>query len=245
MKSPSTPRRRGFTLLETVIAIGVLAVLLSGFMVVFTPAAEGIRKSINVEQAGRMTSALEQELVTLRGDIETSDYKTGFNKAYEWIQDSTKVGEALLVYQYRGALGGNPRADGTPEPVPSVTNKLPGKDYVVVPMVRRKSDNANLPADLAAIEGSVFVVKCTQLLFETGADGKVELKPGTPGKITDPTGQDPSTSGDDYPDAVIAFSAEFHLMPARTAEYFSSPAFTTKFSRLQTPVFTRNLAVRR
>jgi prepilin-type N-terminal cleavage/methylation domain-containing protein len=40
---------RGFTLLETVIAIGVLAVLLTGFIIVFAPAAEGIKKSINVQ----------------------------------------------------------------------------------------------------------------------------------------------------------------------------------------------------
>jgi prepilin-type N-terminal cleavage/methylation domain-containing protein len=59
MKSKPNSRFRGFTLLETVIAIGVLAVLLTGFMVVFAPAADGIRKSINVQQADRMGSTLE------------------------------------------------------------------------------------------------------------------------------------------------------------------------------------------
>ena len=54
MKTPSHPydlpklRSVGaFTLMETVIAIGVLAVLLTGFMAVFTPAAQGIRRSIS------------------------------------------------------------------------------------------------------------------------------------------------------------------------------------------------------
>jgi prepilin-type N-terminal cleavage/methylation domain-containing protein len=240
MKPNSISRPRGFTLLETVIAIGVLAVLLSGFMVVFTPAAEGIRKSINVQQADRLASAVEQELVTLRGATQASDYKTGFNKSYEWIKESNTVGTALLVYQYRGELNGNARSDGTPEPVASIKNKVPGKDYVVVPMVRQRNDTQNLRNDLDAVEGPVFLVKCTQLIFDGG-----ELKPGTAGQIKDPKGTDPSTSGDDYPEAVIAFSAEFHLMPSRSADYFSGNGFTQKFPTVKNPVFTRNLAVRR
>src|SRR6186997_3210493 len=102
MKPNSTSCPRGFTLLETVIAIGVLAVLLTGFMVVFTPAAEGIRKSINVQQADRLASALEQELVTLHD----KSYPTGFDKSYEWIKDSDKAASALMVYQYRGQIQG-------------------------------------------------------------------------------------------------------------------------------------------
>ena len=46
--------RGGFTLMETVIAIGVLAVLLTAFLAVFTPAAQGIRKAISAEDADRL-----------------------------------------------------------------------------------------------------------------------------------------------------------------------------------------------
>jgi prepilin-type N-terminal cleavage/methylation domain-containing protein len=236
MKPSATCRQRGFTLLETVIAIGVLAVLLTGFMVVFAPAADGIRKSINVQQADRMASALEQELVTLRN----KDFATGFNKAFDWIKNENGATDALLVYQYRGKISSLRTDDKTPEPEPSLKDKLPGKDYVVVPMVRRRSDT-NLAKDLEAVEGSVYLVKCTQLIFSGGQ----LITNTTPKTIKDPKTGTVAASADVYPEAVIAFSAEFHMLPAKTASYIAGSAFTTKFGNAKNPVFTRNLAVRR
>jgi len=240
-----TRRRRGFTLLETVIAIGVLAVLLSGFMVVFTPAAEGIRKSINVQQADRLTSAVERELSTLRRT--SSGFATGFDKAYDWIEKSKTAGSALLVYQYRAKLTGTPRGDGTMEPQVSINNMLPGKDYVVVPMVRQLGDNndAELKADLDAIEGALYLVKCTQLVFDTGSGGLIASTSNT---IVDP--KNASTGGgggaNNYPEAVIAFSADFYQLSAKSMNYLNGTEFKTKkFPNLRNPVFSRNLAVRR
>lgn len=240
MKSHSSRLRPGFTLLETVIAIGVLAVLLTGFMVVFAPAADGIRKSINVQQADRFASTLEEELVTPRvGTSGQPDFKTGFDKSFEWIMRSNAAATALVAYQYRGALN-NPRQDGTPTPVASSASSIPGKDYVVVSMVRRKSDT-NFAADLRAVEGAVYMIKCNQLVF--GANGMVV---GTAGVIRDPKLNGAAVNlPDAYPEAVIAFAAEFHIMPSKDPAFFSGPAFTTKFPNFRNPVFTRNLAVRR
>ncbi len=247
MKNPTKSNfRSGFTLLETVIAIGVLAVLLTGFMVVFAPAAAGIRQSINVQQADRLASALEQELVTFRkGDesgLPSKTNYTGFDKAFDWIMKSNSNADAILVYQYRGQLTGY-RDDGTPEPEPNVQGKLPGENYVVVPMARRKSDPRFIQ-DLAAVEGSVYLVKCTQLVFGTGNAG---LTLGTPGQIRNPKGGGGGNlnQADDYPEAVIAFAAEFHMLPSKAESYFTGAAFTQKFNEVRNPVFTRNLAVRR
>jgi prepilin-type N-terminal cleavage/methylation domain-containing protein len=227
-------RKSGFSLIETVIAIGVLAVLLTGFMVVFAPAAAGIRKSISVQEADRLASTLEQELVTSR----QGDPVPGFSKAFEWIKSSDNVNNALLVYQYRGSLS-SLRPDGTPAPVAAAGDNLPGKDYAVVTMVRRKNDS-KFNEDLEAVEGGVYLVKCTQVVFNSG-----ELKTGTAGKIVDP--KNPGTdaaSADVYPEAVIAFSAEFYALPGKRAGYFDG-AFTQNFTKFKNPVFTRNLAVRR
>jgi prepilin-type N-terminal cleavage/methylation domain-containing protein len=238
MKPSQPARKRGFSLIETVIAIGVLAVLLTGFMIVFAPAAAGIRKAINVQEADRLATTLEQELVTFRtGDQGVN----GFGKAFTWIKESNAPANALLIYQYRGSLSSK-RPDATPEPVPTIGDKLPGKDYTVQTMVRRKSDPKFLE-DLNAVEGSVYVVKCTQLVFNTGTG---ELKPGTVGQIQDPKNPGtPSPNADAYPEAVIAFAAEFHALPSKTPAYLSGTQFTTKFPNLKNPVFTRNLAVRR
>lgn len=224
--------------METVIAIGVLAVLLTGFIAVFAPAAEGIRKSINVQDADRLASTLEKELVTLRTGQGSASIKTGFDKSFEWIGKSNTDAEAIFVYQYRGNTS-SLRSDGTANPVTS-SNGTPGEAYIVQPMARRKSDPL-LVADLAALEGNIFVVKCTQLVFKAG-----ELQNGTAGQIVDPknTATVAATSAA-YPEAVIAFSAEFYSLPSRTVSYISSATFNTRFPTLKNPVFTRNLAVRR
>lgn len=232
-----------FTLLETVIAIGVLAVLLTGFMVVFAPAAAGIRKSINVQEADRLTSALEQELVNARPN-EPGTFKIGFDKAYSWIENSKTSTNAILVYQYRAEIG-SIRPDNTPKPLATVTNKQPGKDYVVVPMARRLSDPV-FKDDLPAIEGGVYLVKCTQLVFDKTTGGTGGLILSTSAKIIDPKASGAAVTGStDYPEAVIAFSADFYSLPAKSSSFFTGSAFTTAFTKAKTPVFTRNLAVRR
>ncbi len=238
---------RGFSLIETVIAIGVVAVLLSGFLIVFAPAAKGIKDSINSKSAARLVNTLEQELVSLRGAAQTTEFSTGFDKAFEYIKDSNQAGTAILVYKYRASLSVNRASDGTPEPVASLNNQIPGQDYVVRNMMRRVGD-PEFTLDIPAIEGPVYVVKCTQLV--NNATG--ELVNGTPGEISnadDPlTTQDESTqqanNSGEYNRAVIPFVADFYSLPSRSTGFFSSQ-FGTLFPNLSRPAFSRNLAVRR
>ena len=238
MTTRSPSRRHGFTLLETVIAIGVLAVLLTAFMYAFGPAMTGIRRAINIQEADRLASTLEIELTTLRTGQQTNDIKTGFDKSFQWIKQANDPLNALVVYQYRGDPSRH-RADSTLEPV-TKTGGVAGKDFIVQPMVRRLSDPLFLK-DIQALEGVVFFIKCTQLIYNKGQG----LVAGSPGAINDPQDGTPVGTPDDYKEAVIAFSAEFYSMPANNESYFTGPAFKTRFKTVKQPIFARNLAVRR
>jgi len=250
MKPQLSVRNRGFTLLETVIAIGVLAVLLTGFMFVFAPAAAGIKKAISAQEADRLTTALEQELVTLRTGSDTET--TGFAKAFNRIMKSTNKDTALMVYQYRADLTAPPRSDGTPPAVASLTDangkltKQPGKDYILQPMVRLCSDSAFKNSDLAATEGTVYYVKCTQLIF-TG--GSLTPNPNLTAGIVDPNNPGTSYSSSDatppYPDGTIAFKADFYPLPNKNAASFTTTLNAAFGKTALPPLFSRNLAVRR
>lgn len=236
MNQFSSFRKRGFTLVETVIAIGVLAVLLTGFMIVFAPAAAGIRRAISIQEADRLKTTAEQELVTLRNG---NNFDSGFNKAFDWIKESHTAGDALLVYQYRADLA-SVRTDGTGNPVPDVSDKLAGVNYAVKSMMRRKSDPEFLK-DLPAVEGRVYLVKCTQLAF----DGAGTLTLATPGEIRDPqNGGAPADNADNYPSAAIAFAADFYAIPSKSPSYFNAK-FNEFFQSPGRPIFSRNMAVRR
>jgi prepilin-type N-terminal cleavage/methylation domain-containing protein len=253
MKTSSHPGRRGFTLAETVIAIGILSVLLTGFIVVFTPAADGIRKSINSQQADRLTSTLEQELVTLRTGESSSMIATGFDKAFKLIQDSmvSSSPEVVFVYQYRGDLKAALRTDGTYSAY-SGNSGVVGADFTVVSMARRRikldgSTDSDFEQDLSALEGRVFAVKMTQLVFSTGSG----LTLATTGTIADPTPDptnDPPLTGNTaagrYQEAVIAFSADFFSLPSSSYSYLKTGGAFSPV-KLKNPMFSRNLAVRR
>jgi prepilin-type N-terminal cleavage/methylation domain-containing protein len=240
MNSTHSRTRRGFTLMETVIAIGVLALLLTAFLAVFGPATTGLRKAISVQEADRLAAALERELVTLRPGGTGEDYTTGFDKAYKWIEQVSDGGETVMLYQYRGTPT-EMREDGTMEPY-TEGGGVAGKDFVVQPMVRLRSDSLFLE-DLKALDGRIFAAKLTQLEFNGG-----QLKKREGGGINpDPnnTGESLGGSGSDaYVEAVIAFAAEFFIVPNSSPEYVQQGG---KFdpNNLTKPIFTRNLAVRR
>ncbi|QTN34052.1 hypothetical protein HZ994_17585 [Akkermansiaceae bacterium] len=241
MQKPQTSSNGtpAFTLMETVIAIGVLAVLLTGFIAVFTPAAQGIRRSISSQQADRLTTTLERELVTLRSGQTPAAAKTGFEKGFTWLKEGNVAANAIFVYQYRGDPSAI-RPDGTPKPKIVITGQ-PGTDYIVQSMARR-ADDAEFREDLKAMEGAIFFVKPTQLVFSGN-----QMVLGTKGTIANPTGSSPATAATaaDFRDAVIPFSAEFHSVPTKSIGYLTGAAFKTRFDSVTKPVFTRNLAIRR
>lgn len=231
--------------METVVAILVLAVLLTGFLTVFTPAAQGIRRSISTQQADRLKATLERDMSTLRIG-EDNTLATGFDKAFTWIKEGNTPDNAIFVYQYRGDRSKPSRSDGTMEPMNRIEGK-PGIDYITQTAARRIDDNLFFE-DIDAIVGPLFYVIPTQLVNNNN-----ELVLGTPGQISNPAGENPAVAvlPADYKDAVITFTAAFYLTPSVSPNYINGNKFQEKFTAAAQPgtevkpVFIRNLAVRR
>ncbi len=232
MKNPKL--KPAFTLMETVIAIGVLAVLLTGFLAVFTPATQGIRRALSAEQADRLSTTLVTEMSTERDATATT---TGFDKAFKWLDEADNSANAIFVYQYRADPSGAPRNDGSRPPLSKVEGQ-PGEDFVIQPMARR-ADDPLFDEDINAIDGPLFYVKPFQLIKGTNA-----LTRGNLGDIVDATGASPINSTA-YLDVVLAFSADFYSVPSKSSSYITSTNFTERFKTADNPIFTRNLAVRR
>ena len=251
--------RLGFTLVETVIAMGIITIMITAFLAAFGPAVQGIRKSISVKEANRLASTLESELSLLRYDEHADnggDYTTSFQKAFEWIEDSVSTSKEnfVLIYQYRGDPN-DVRDDGTLNPYAG-SGKVPGEDFVLQSVARRLGDpETSEELQPGVVEGRVFYVRMKQLIFDN--DGALVLTDETNvGKIIDPTlDQDGNrssvTNHIDYPEAVIAFQAEFYAFRSSVYAYIDG-AFTPEDSNgdghpdaTGRPVFTRNLGVRR
>lgn len=245
-------KRSGFTLVETVIAMGIITIMITAFLAAFGPAVQGIRKSMSSKEANRLASTLEYELSVLRAD-ETATHPTAFAKAYSWIKGSAgnNQDDFVLIYQYRGDPD-SVRDDGTLNPY-TENDGIPGKDYVLQSVARRLGDAA-VQEELAprVVEGRVFFVRMRQLIFENGAlkltdEANFE-------KIIDPTEPRENFTPDDhtgYPEAVIAFQAEFYALKSSIYSY-ANTGFDLADSNGDghpdasgKPVFTRNLGVRR
>lgn len=232
--------RHGFTLMETLLAIAVVAVLLTTFLAVFGPATSGIRRAISVQDADRLASALEHELSTLRQD-EIGTFNTAFDKAFQWVSDSGTLSNAVLLFNYRGST--TQSTNGQPNPFIADLGS-PGRDYTVQSAVRRISSADDLQQFLAAVEGRSFVVRMSQLVRDQNG-GLIPAPAGSP--LVSSDGQVASDSST-FTDAVIAFQAEFFLLPANNFTYVNGPLAQAgqDFERaLGNPLFTRNMAVLR
>jgi len=245
IQKKSFNKKPGFTLVEVAIAIGMMAVMISSFMVVFGPSIKGIDKSLSAKEADRLTNALELELNVLRNG---ETYATTFDKSFWWIKQSTQNSKnPVLIYQYRG----NPnsvRTDGTLNPYAyNATNPgIPGVNYVIQTSVRRLNDtfhNSKIQAELApgVLEGKVYYARLTQLRYDTSG----EMVPTTAeNNITklQPTHANTATPANYTYDAVLPFRARFYEVKPPLWSYINN---TWSVADVGNPVITKNMAVMR
>ncbi len=134
-------RAKGFTLTEVVLAIGVVAVLIVVFMAMFIPARRTVQSALTIREADRIVHALTAELGELRNSeraasnarkSSSSKYVSAFDKAFYWMQFTSRPATTILVYNYRADLTKGARKDGTPQPWLEDGGSIPGKNTAVV-----------------------------------------------------------------------------------------------------------------
>ena len=230
-------KKPGFTLVEVAIAIGMMAVMISSFMVVFGPSIKGIDKSLSAKAADRLTGALELELSVLRNG---ETYATTFDKSFLWIQQSGTKATAVLTYQYRGNLAVAPNPDGTLQPYTG--SGTPGNAYVLQTAVRRLNNPLiQDELDPGVLEGKVYYVKMTQLRYNT--DGEM-VDTTSPNNITNlyPSHDNRVGPVNYTEDAVLPFRARFYEVKPPLWSYINN---TWSVADVGNPVITKTMTAYR
>lgn len=219
-------------------------------MSVFGPAQQSVNRSIGIAEANRLVSTLENEMAILRPGEETEYVTSGsaspFEKAFQWIVDSSEPQNAIAIYQYQ-ASPVDTNKDNTLKAVTiqdlQAETSLSGRDYIAQTVARRVSGSSGnyIENELqpGVVSGSVYVARMTQLI-KNASEGKLEL--GSPGEIKN---QDGGRVGDSssFEDAYITVQIEFFQLPNNLAPFVTGGNW--KFEQLGAPVAVQNIAVRR
>ncbi len=257
MKSKSY---KGFTLTETVLAIGIVGVLLVVFVAMFFPARKSVQAALTIQESDRIVKTLTSELNIVRPDeraasnvrISTRNkYTSTFDKAFYWMQNTAQPSTTILVYNYRGNLDKPLREDGTYQPAPNGIG-IPGTSTVLVPACTLVGNKLRWE-DFRATVGPVFAVRMTQLVVEqrgTQFQYMLNAKPGVISNpydykrvINKPEDYVYETNNKRFPawGAEVMYFAEFFQLNSPSPERMGG----MKWEQLKNPVFSRNLVFRR
>lgn len=249
MKSKSFLHRfKGFTLMETLLAIALVGVMLSIFLTVFVPARGLVRQALTRQESERIIGILRAEINTLRADeyagkgatsSNENKYKSCFDKGFYWLRKTSQPSKAIVIFSYRADLSKPARADGT-FPAVEASKSSPGKDMQLVTIACPMDDPIHRD-DIRDAVGPVFLVKMTQLKLK----GEGEFKPvNAPGVITEASNPEKYMSDAGKADTwggVLFCRADFyHMSPPNPARYKGK-----KWEKLGRPLFSANLSFHR
>ncbi|MBO5684045.1 MAG: type II secretion system protein [Akkermansia sp.] len=244
----SSHRFRGFTLMETLLAIALVGVLLSIFLTVFVPARGLVRQALTRQESERITGILRAEMSFLRADeiagsnatsSSENQYLSTFDKGFHWLRKTAKPSSAIVVFSYRADLSKPARKDGTYPAVPA-GKSVPGKDVQLVSIACPMDDPVHRD-DIRDAVGPVFLVKMTQLELKSDGEYKLVNSPGVVSQSSNPE-KYVSRAGDRDPWGGVLFCrADFyHMSPPNPARYKGK-----SWKKLGRPLFSANLSIRR
>lgn len=236
-----------FTLMETLLAIALVAMLVSIFLTVFVPARGLIQQSLTKQEADRLVSILRAEMNTVRANEQSlnqqesapGQYITAFDKGFYWILSSTKPDTSIVIFSYRADTSKPRNEDGTYPSIPA-NKSVPGQDTFITSIACPMNSSIH-KKDIMNAVGPVFLVKLTQIEPSASGEYKLASSPGvissasSPNKFFSQEGAEWEWGG------AIFCRADFYLMTSlNPASYRKRP-----WSRMGRPVFSANFSFRR
>lgn len=247
-KTSFLKRLRGFTLMETLLAIALVGTLLSIFLTVFVPARGMVQQALTRQEAERITGILRAEMSFLRADEEApssanassiNSYLSPFDKAFFWLRGSAKPSTSVVIFSYRADLSKTPRADGSFPAIPAAKS-VPGKNSQLVSIACPMDDKIHKD-DIKDAVGPVFIVRMTQLEQKKNGEFKPVAAPGTVSNASSPEQFCSKPGADEAWGGVVFYRADFFLMsPPNPARYKGKT-----WKQLGRPLFSANLSFHR
>ena len=249
MKSePFLRRFRGFTLMETLLAIALVGVMLSIFLTVFVPARSLVRQALTRQESERIVGILRAEINTIRADeyagkgvSQSSEnlYKCSFDKGFYWILKTAQPSKAIVVFSYRADYSKPARADGT-YPAVAAGKCSPGGDSQLLTIACPMDDPIHRD-DIRDAVGPVFLVKLTQLQLKNDGVYRAANAPGVISEANSPEKflSEPG-SRDAWGGAIFCRADFYHMSPPNPARYKGK-----KWKKLGRPLFSANLSFHR
>lgn len=239
--------RRGFTLMETLLAVALVGLLLSIFLTVFVPARGMVQQALTRQESERVTGILRAELATLRPNEQAgasdrksspSKYLSTFDKGFYWLLKSKSPSTSIVIFSYRADTSKTPRTDGSFPAVPA-SRSIPGRNTQLVTMACPMNDTLHRN-DIRDAVGPVFLVKMTQLLPTGNGEFQPASSPGTISGASAPENYFSTDEKDPWGGAIL-YRADFYLMsPPNPARYRNK-----SWAQLGRPLFSANLSFRR
>lgn len=235
---------KGFTLMETLLAVALVGLLVSIFLTVFVPSRSMVQEALTKQDAERIAGILRAEISTIRADERgktygPNSYRTPFDKGFAWLRSTHTPDTAIVIFSYRADLTKHPRKDGTYPPV-EPGKRVPPNATQVVTIACPINDPVHKDEIRHAV-GPAFIVCMTQLV----PDGKGALvlapKPGTIDKGNSPDDYCSKPDDKDPYGSVVFYRADFYLMYPPNPDRYHGRSWKS----LGRPVFSSNLSFRR
>lgn len=205
----------GFTLMETLLALALVATLVSIFLVVFVPARGLVHKSLAQQDADRLVGVLKAEMKTIRADERATDkssdgkYVNGFDKGFYWLRKTREPDSAIVIFSYREDLTKAPGPDGTRPAIPA-KESVPGETSNLVTIACPIDDKVHRKHIRDAV-GPVFLVSMTHLEFKNG-EWKENSKPGVVSGAGSPEDYIKNCAQREAGGSCIFYRADFYML---------------------------------